>query len=281
MGRTCRDTAPITFDDAAVDSELSPLRGIVLNLLGPKTDRPADALGDQELKERCAALWQALVAPIRAANIKLAVAAERINTYKTQLIAESLPGLRLDLQRLEATKRRYDPAVTFLFANLAAARLEEARANTAKQNARDTLDEQMGITLSKYQASINTILTKFGAGFSISGLGANFRGHAPRSEYGILLRGKEIPLEGGPPSFATALSEGDKHTLAFAFFIACTLDDPKLGERVVVIDDPMCSLDSNRKRQTRLLLKKFHRIAVNVGIRGELEKRSPGSGAWV
>jgi wobble nucleotide-excising tRNase len=251
----------ITFDEAAVGAELSPLRGIVLNLLGVKGDRPADALGDQTLKEICSAHWQALLIPIRAANTAIAAAAELINTYRAQLIAESLPSLRQDLQRLEATKRRYEPAVTSLFANLTEARREETRANTAKQNARETLDQEMEITLSKYQASINSILAKFGAGFSIKGLGANFRGHAPRSEYGLLLRGKEIPLEGGPPSFATALSEGDKRTLAFAFFIACTLDDPKLGNRVVIIDDPMCSLDSNRKRQTRLLLKNIHRKA--------------------
>jgi wobble nucleotide-excising tRNase len=84
---------------------------------------------------------------------------------------------------------------------------------------------------------------------------ANFRGSGPRSEYDLLLRGKDISLDGGPPSFATTLSEGDKRTLAFAFFIASTLADARLATRIVVVDDPMCSLDLNRKHHTRSVLK--------------------------
>ena len=89
-------------------------------------------------------------------------------------------------------------------------------------------------------------------------MSANFRGLAPRSDYGLLLRGRDVSVEGGPPSFATVLSEGDKRTLAFAFFIASTLTDSKLTTRTVVIDDPMCSLDMNRKQHTRTMLKKIH-----------------------
>jgi wobble nucleotide-excising tRNase len=131
-------------------------------------------------------------------------------------------------------------------------------ATNAKQTARATLDGLMTTTLAKYQTTINSILKNFGAAFSIKGMSANFRGNAPRSEYELLLRGKDISLEGGPPSFSTALSEGDKRTLAFAFFIASTLEDAKLATRIVVIDDPMSSLDINRKHHTRTVLKKIH-----------------------
>jgi wobble nucleotide-excising tRNase len=95
-------------------------------------------------------------------------------------------------------------------------------------------------------------------------MSANFRGNAPRSEYGLLLRGKDVALEGGPPAFATALSDGDKRTLAFVFFIASTLEDPKVASRTVVIDDPMCSLDLNRRHHTRAVLKKIHSKAAQL-----------------
>lgn len=254
-------TAPITFDKDAASTALSSLREIVLGLLVQKANRLADAMGSQEQKETCVVLWQAFIEPVQTAYAKIEAAAGLIGAYKAQLTADSLPTLTQQLQRLEATKRRYSPAVTSLFTDLAAARLEANRANKAKQNAREALDAQMELTLSKYQDSINAILLKFGAGFRIEGLGGNFRGTSPRSEYGFLLRGKTIPLEGGPPSFATALSEGDKRTVAFAFFIACALADPKLNTRIVVIDDPMCSLDLNRRKQTQLLLKKIYRQA--------------------
>ena len=90
------------------------------------------------------------------------------------------------------------------------------------------------------------------------GSGHKVRGNAPRSEYGLLLRGKDVALEGGTPSFATVLSEGDKRTLAFAFFVASALEDPALANRIVVIDDPMCSLDLNRRHHTRTVLKRIH-----------------------
>ena len=112
-------------------------------------------------------------------------------------------------------------------------------------------------TLDQYEKTINSLLKSFGASFSIKGMNANFRGAAPRSEYGLELRGKNVSLEGGPPSFATALSEGDKRTLAFAFFVASTLADPNLAKKIVVIDDPMCSLDLNRRHHTRVVLRKI------------------------
>lgn len=62
------------------------------------------------------------------------------------------------------------------------------------------------------------------------------------------------------------MSEGDKRTLAFAFFVASTLADPKLVSRTVAFDDPMSSLDANRKHQTKLVLKKIHAKAEQIVV---------------
>jgi wobble nucleotide-excising tRNase len=166
--------------------------------------------------------------------------------------------MQQQVQQLQATKRRYDVHVVEFFNQLGKARTLAATAEVAKKAARDNLDNLMTVTLNQYEKSINALLKDFGASFSIKGMGANFRGAAPRSEYGLLLRGKNISLEGGPLSFATTLSEGDKRTLAFAFFIASTMADAKLSKRIAVIDDPMCSLDLNRKHHTRSVLKKIY-----------------------
>ena len=165
--------------------------------------------------------------------------------------------LQLQIQELQLAKRRHTPAVKGLVDQLVAVRAELLKAEKRKNTARDNLDALMKQLLKDYQQSINALLKKFGAAFSIEKMDANFLGGAPRSEYGLALRGKSIPLEGGPPLFATALSEGDKRTLAFAFFVASTLADENLKDRVVVIDDPMCSLDLNRKQHTRTVLKQI------------------------
>ena len=195
---------------------------------------------------------------MKAANGSVQAAADAIGIYKGKLATENVPLLTQQIQRLEASKRRHGVAVVDLFSKLAVARFDAAKAEAKKKLERDKLDGQMTATLSQYEKSINTLLRNFGASFSIRGMGANFRGGAPRSEYGLFLRGKEVPLEGGPPSFSTTLSEGDKRTLAFAFFVASTLADSKLSTRVVVIDDPMCSLDLNRKHHTSSVLKQLH-----------------------
>ena len=62
------------------------------------------------------------------------------------------------------------------------------------------------------------------------------------------------------------MSDGDKRTLAFAFFVASASADPKLATRTIVIDDPMCSLDLNRKHHTKNVLKSLHSSAEQLVV---------------
>jgi wobble nucleotide-excising tRNase len=55
-------------------------------------------------------------------------------------------------------------------------------------------------------------------------------------------------------SFATTLSEADKRTLAFAFFIARLKADANLANKLVVLDDPVSSLDRNRRHESIRLI---------------------------
>jgi wobble nucleotide-excising tRNase len=54
----------------------------------------------------------------------------------------------------------------------------------------------------------------------------------------------------GQPSFRTVLSAGDRNTLALAFFFASLDQDPNLASKIVVIDDPVSSLDEHRTLTT-------------------------------
>lgn len=257
-------TQAISFDADTARAALAAFREFVADLARRKNATPAEPLGTAGEKDKALALWQQVLIPVRSANAAIKVAEGLISGYKGQLSSDSVPQLQQQIQQLQATKRRYDPKVVELLGHLAAARKIVEATDKAKKAARDSLDSLMTTTLSKYQASINELLKNFGASFSIRGMSANFRGNAPRSEYGLLLRGKDVALEGGPPSFATTLSDGDKRTLAFAFFIASTLADPKLATRTAVIDDPMCSLDQNRRHHTRVVLKKLRSKAAQL-----------------
>jgi wobble nucleotide-excising tRNase len=47
------------------------------------------------------------------------------------------------------------------------------------------------------------------------------------------------------------LSAGDKNALALAFYLAKLRRDPDLAKKIIVLDDPICSLDIGRKAATR------------------------------
>jgi len=56
------------------------------------------------------------------------------------------------------------------------------------------------------------------------------------------------------PCFKNTLSEGDKSTLAFAFFMAALEKHAGLDNQIVVFDDPLSSLDETRREATARLL---------------------------
>ena len=123
----------------------------------------------------------------------------------------------------------------------------------------------MQANLHSYKTRINQLLKDFGAQFQIPNIDFNYRGGL-RSDYSLEMRGANIALSGGVPDFKTSLSEGDKRTLAFAFFIASTESDSNLSNKIIIIDDPMCSLDLNRKQQTRTVLKRLYESSKQLVI---------------
>jgi wobble nucleotide-excising tRNase len=105
--------------------------------------------------------------------------------------------------------------------------------------------------LGKYEETINAYLRRFGATFSITGTKPSWAGGKTSSTYKILLNDQPLDLGDartpkGTPCFRTALSAGDKSTLALAFFLARLDREPALSDKVVVLDDPFSSLDQFR-----------------------------------
>jgi wobble nucleotide-excising tRNase len=247
----------ILFDKDIALEKLGELRASLQGLVAEKNASPTAACGGTDDIEKIEALWKEIIDLMDAANASITAARSIIEDFRQKLATDDLQSLNSQHRTVVLSKKRYEPTVVQLLKDLATARAEVKAADVAKTNARTTLKNLMKQTLDSYLLAINGLLRKFGATFQIENMDTNFRGEAPRSEYGLSLRGKSISLEGGLPSFSTALSEGDKRTLAFVFFVASTLADSKLASRIVVVDDPMCSLDLNRKKHTRTVLKEI------------------------
>ncbi|MGP9572363.1 AAA family ATPase [Halomonas sp. AOP5-CZ2-32] len=250
---------PPEFDSEAAKQKLDAIRGRLDALRLAKEANILESVGSGDTKNELIAIWEELVGIVKSCNDGIDNAFNLITSYKTHLAAVNPDGLRQAIANLELAKVRHRQDVVDLFSQLDAARAQEITSGAEKQNKKDALNATMQTTLKRYKGRINQLLSSFGVQFSIPNIDFNYRGGL-RSNYNLQMRGADIELTGGIPDFKTSLSEGDKRTLAFAFFIASVESDPDLANKVVFIDDPMCSLDLNRKQQTRLILKRVHDV---------------------
>jgi len=94
------------------------------------------------------------------------------------------------------------------------------------------------------------------------------RSKDPTAEYKLTLSGQEILFEDDEinPCFKYTLSEGDKSSLSFAFFLAKLDLDPKLSDKIIIFDDPLSSLDSNRRTATTQQLQRINGLAKQIII---------------
>lgn len=249
------------FDNAGADAILRALNNLLAELVQVKERAPTATVGEAGDFFQVEQLWNGLIVLMEGTNEQIRRCRLAIEVYKKGLALDQPANVQAEILKLVAMKRRYEPEVIELFAKLRDSKAGEMACQTAKKKAREELDAVMTTTLGAYEASINSLLMKFGATFQIEKMSANFRGGAPRTDYGIKMRGKSVMLEGAAPRFATALSDGDKRTLAFAFFVASSMADPEIQSRIIVIDDPMCSLDANRKHHTKAVLRSLHIIS--------------------
>lgn len=113
--------------------------------------------------------------------------------------------------------------------------------------------------ITTYADKINYYLKDvFNTPFQIENmLHGNRRGKAKdaKVEYQLMLDGKSISFDTSQPfSVSDCLSEGDKSTIAFSFFLSKLGIDPKLSDKILVFDDPLSSLDRNRREITSHLI---------------------------
>lgn len=106
----------------------------------------------------------------------------------------------------------------------------------------------------KYEENINKYLKKFGAGFEIVEIETMYPGGKPISSYCIKINEVSVGLGDsrvyGEPCFRNILSQGDKNSLAYSFFLAKLDQDSNIDKKTIIFDDPISSLDSFRKTCT-------------------------------
>ncbi len=107
--------------------------------------------------------------------------------------------------------------------------------------------------LNNYCEGVNEYLRSFGAGFEISDVKGDTATKEVSVDYSICINDVQVSVKSKKkdcPHFGNILSDGDKRSLALAFFFARLDKIDDLDKKIIVFDDPFSSLDKNRERYT-------------------------------
>ncbi|WP_165971577.1 AAA family ATPase [Cupriavidus sp. L7L] len=243
---------PILNLDAAREA-FGKARTLVNALIEEKTEKPLEAVNVDALVQATTIL-QTVVGNVAKYNESIQALNDKIDQYKAGLAKVDPSALQTERRTIELRMVRNASEVLQHLANRTDAEGDRKEAEQKKDAARKMLDELMATSLATFQDAINARLRDFGAPFSIRELKPNYMGGGvPRGEYVLDVRGASVPVgaaNGSALTFHTVLSEGDKRTLAFAFFLARLFADPNHAEAIVVLDDVFTSLDLHRRAKT-------------------------------
>lgn len=187
---------------------------------------------------------------------------------KTQV---DLQKLNTELLKLEVQKQRFDKKTIELCTENNQQNNKISELNKQKEQKQEELNKFISGIFKKYGEKTNDYLKKFGTEFEIvEARGGSYVGRSkdPTVEYKLTLSGQEILFEDDEinPCFKYTLSEGDKSSLSFAFFLAKLDLDPNLSDKIIIFDDPLSSLDSNRRTATTQQLQRINGFAKQIII---------------
>ncbi len=166
-----------------------------------------------------------------------------------------------DLEDLKNARKRHTDAKVKKLCDEYNKLLEEKETlSNEKQKANKDLKRYSEQVLGRYETSIDTHLANFGATFKIGNSATKLTGGKPAIDYQLFINDTPVNLGDSKsavsgPCFKNTLSAGDKSTLALAFFIARLEGDPNLSDRIIIFDDPVSSLDSNRRACTQQVIR--------------------------
>ncbi|MDP3296702.1 MAG: AAA family ATPase [Thermodesulfovibrionia bacterium] len=188
-------------------------------------------------------------------NRQIASINEAIQKKKDSVENGDLSRARTELNIFQNQQKRYESDVITLCNEYIEAKTQKATVENQKEEAKRRLDGITEEIITRYQDGINSYLAKFGADFKIVEKKTQYIGGTPSVDYKIKIGERTVSVGDADtphsePCFRNTLSDGDKSTLAFAFFMAKLDLDTNLSSKVVVLDDPINSLDIHRRKAT-------------------------------
>jgi len=256
----------ITIDSAAITTDWNAARKQIAQLLEQKKLAPLDPIDVSEDIRLVVATYAARQNEVASLNNELASANQTIAAIKQRAATADTTVLSAALTTLKATKARHSTTTTALCASYLAEKQAKTTTEQLRDQARQALEQYRTQVFPNYEAAINRYLQRFNAGFQLDSVEAiNTRG-GPACTYNVVVNNTAVTVGGGnpqpgQPSFRNVLSAGDRNTLAVAFFLTSIELDPNRANKVVVIDDPVSSLDEHRSLTT---IQEIRRLLIQV-----------------
>ncbi|MCD8182400.1 MAG: AAA family ATPase [Bacteroides sp.] len=203
--------------------------------------------------DECVTELQTLSEKIRAINEYALLYNTRILELRTKI--RKIEDVTKELNKLELNKERFQaPLINKCFmyglANNHLKRLQKINKlfQVEQKTESNRVFEQYGQKINYYLRDVFS--TKFQI-LEIKDGGIKGRAKEANLSYTLTFNGTPIKQEGeSNTSFKNILSEGDKNTIAFSFFLAKLTTESNLPNQIVVFDDPLTSLDLNRRNAT-------------------------------
>jgi wobble nucleotide-excising tRNase len=205
-------------------------------------------------------------------NTKIEVYNQEVILYnKTisdfRLTIKSTEVAQLQLDRLRRIKARFEPTVDLLCSKAIEDRKNLRELEGAYTQLVQQQEKEATIFFSDYQKKINYYLGSdvFKTNFKVEDvvhIAPQGRAIQSKISYKLTIDGKDISFDSSQPlSVKESLSEGDKTTIALAFFLSKLDIDPNRADKILIFDDPLSSLDTNRRNYTiRIIKSLFHQI---------------------
>jgi len=249
------DIPEIDLDVDAVHAAWTSARDAIKVALDAKRAAPLDRIELSAGVARAVESYQLQAASVLRLSEQLQRTKLAIDLVKERAATANMAVLRSDLSQFRATKSRHTTEVAPLCDNYQAENQNKLTAEAARDAARAALNQYRTNIFPTYQAAINDCLRRFNAGFRLDSVTSNNTRGGSSCTYNVLINNKAVPVSAanpptGSPSFKSTLSAGDRNTLALAIFFASLEQDTNLARKIVVIDDPVSSLDDHRTLST-------------------------------
>jgi wobble nucleotide-excising tRNase len=263
------EVAEVTLDTAAIVRDWRAAREAVIAQLAAKQTAPLERMELSGETRARVATFDAHRDTIATLNQRLHEANQAIGVAKERVATANSAVLTADLARLKAIKAWHAPQTAALCDDYLRERAAKEATERQRDQARADLEQHRTTVFPGYQTAINLYLSRFNAGFRLDSVTyANTRG-GPTCTYNVLINNTPVPIGGADPargqaSFRNTLSSGDRNTLALAFFFASLDQDADLANKVIVIDDPISSLDEHRALTTVQEIRRLAERATQV-----------------